>query len=144
MDRLSSFIMVAHKVTAVVGTLGAVAVLCAAHYAQGPVRPVPLYMNDIAIREEVHFRETGQYADPTETPEMKDDLTRIKEEGYEGWIVLGYDKDEKMNSYHVQAWKDRDCNNGARMSYYIQEQDVLRYRCSTENGVAGADDAKVE
>ena len=119
------------------------AILAALAYGQGPVRPVPALMNDIAIREEVYFRENGQYVDPTEMSEMRADLTRIDEEGYTRFIFLGY-KDDKMNSYHIQAWKDRDCNNGARMSYYIQEHDMLRYRCSTENGVAGADDEKVE
>jgi hypothetical protein len=120
------------------------AILAALALGQGPVRPVPLYMNDIAIREEVYLRENGQYVDPTETPEMKDDLTRIKEEGYTGWIVLGYDKNEKMNSYSIQAWKDRDCNNGGMMSYYIRQEDVLRYRCSTDGSMANEKDKAVE
>lgn len=122
---------------------GLLAAFAIGTHSQGPVRPVPMLMNDIAIQEAVYFRENGQYADPTALPEARADLTRIDEEGYTWMAAVSY-KDEKVVNYHVQSWKARDCNNGGMMSYYIQQNDVLRYRCSTENGVAGVDDQKVE
>ena len=102
-----------------------------------------MLMNDIAIRETVYFRENGQYADPTAISEARADLTRIEEEGYTWWAAVNY-KDEKVIDYHVQSWKWNDCPSGGLMSYYIQQNDVLRYKCSVKGEIANETDKKVE
>jgi len=119
------------------------AILAALACGQGPVRPVPMLMNDIAIREAVYFRENGQYADFDEIPEVRADLTRIDEEGYTWFYSLEF-KNDKIIGYKFQTWKDRDCDTGGQMSYFIQQKDILRYRCSTDGSMANETDQKVE
>jgi hypothetical protein len=120
------------------------AILAALSIGQGPVRPVTTLMNDIGLQESVYFRENGQYADPTDIPNAKADLTRIQEEGYTWAVGVEFNKDGKATTFHAQSWKWNDCPTGGLMSYYIQQKDVLRYKCSVKGEVAQANDAKVE
>lgn len=112
-------------------------------HAQGPARIVPVELQLLAGEEETYYAENGEYTELENLRGGKAMLTRIDEEGYTWFYALGYDKD-KAEWFHIQAWKDRDCDTGGQMSYYIQQKGSLRFRCSTDGSMANESDKKVE
>jgi hypothetical protein len=104
--------------------------------------PVPVILNTLAIEEENHFIQTGEYTEVENLPDGKISRERIKAANYEFFYALLY-HNNKADQFHFQAWKGNDCPNGGLRSYYIQQKDSLRSRCSTEL-LANETDEKVQ
>jgi hypothetical protein len=112
-------------------------------HAETKIYPVPVILTTMAIEEETHFIQAGEYVEPENLPDGKLSLERLDQAGYGFWWVLNY-KNDKANEFLFQAWKHNACENNGTMSYYIQQKDSLRFRCSVDNTVANEKDKKVQ
>jgi hypothetical protein len=106
--------------------------------------PATSDLNILAIEEENHFIQSGEYTTIDKLTDGKVVVKRLEDSGYTFFYALLY-RDGKANQFHFQAWKENACQDGkGLLSYYIEQKGSLRTRCSLDGTFAIDTDKKVQ